>query len=442
MSINFFGVDLMTVTVVTGTQWGDEGKGKIVDLLTEKTDVVCRYQGGNNAGHTIIVNGVKYDLHSIPSGILRENVISYIGNGVVLDPEQLIDEIRILKEKGVSITPEKLMISPKASIILEYHKVLDKCREQAKKDTKIGTTGRGIGPAYEDKVSRIGIRAGDLLNKELLQRKIKAALKEKNALMIHLYGAEPFDVDTLAEKYRSLGEELKTYILDSTFNFSDFIVGKRVLMEGAQGALLDIDHGTFPFVTSSNTVASYFPVGSGIPYNEGYSNIGLVKAYTTRVGEGPFPTEDFTSLGDSLRKEGGEFGTTTGRPRRCGWLDLVALKYVFKMSGFTSIALTKLDVLNSFEEIKVCTSYGKEGRVFRDFPCSIDDLKNIEPEYVTLPGWRSDVSKVRSYDELPDEAKDYIKFIEKELKTPVSIISVGPARDETIIRSEILLNKR
>jgi adenylosuccinate synthase len=429
----------MTVTVVTGTQWGDEGKGKIVDLLTEKVDVVCRYQGGNNAGHTIIVNGIKYDLHSIPSGILRENVVSYIGNGVVLDPVQLIEEIDILKNKGISISPEKLMVSPKASIILEYHKVLDKCREEAKKDTKIGTTGRGIGPAYEDKVSRIGIRAGDLFDKNVLYRKIKAALKEKNALMTHLYGSEPFDAGQLSEQYAKLGEHLKPYVLESTFNFSDYANGKKVLMEGAQGALLDIDHGTFPFVTSSNTLATYFPVGSGIPYNMISSNIGLVKAYTTRVGEGPFPTEDFSETGDLLRKEGGEFGTTTGRPRRCGWLDLVALKYVFKMSGFSSIALTKLDVLNNFEKIKVCTSYRKEDRFFNSFPCSTDDLKNIEPQYIEFDGWLSDISKVRSFEELPLEAKNYIAYIEKELKAPVSIISVGPARDETIIRPQYLL---
>ena len=430
----------MTVIVVTGTQWGDEGKGKIVDLLTENVDVVCRYQGGNNAGHTIIVNGIKYDLHSIPSGILRDNVVSYIGNGVVLDPVQLIDEINILKGKGISITPSKLMISPKTSIILEYHKVIDKCREAAKKDTKIGTTGRGIGPAYEDKISRIGIRAGDLLDKDLLRRKIKAALKEKNALLEHLYSHPPFNTDELTEKYSCLGNEIKPYIVDNSFNFGDFADGKRVLMEGAQGALLDIDHGTYPFVTSSNTVATYFPVGSGISAVNMSTNIGLIKAYTTRVGEGPFPTEDFGADGEELRKVGGEFGTTTGRPRRCGWLDIVALKYIFKMSGFTSIALTKLDVLNGFDTIKVCTGYKKESRIFTDFPCSINDLANIEPQYIEFEGWNCDISKVEKYEDLPLKAREYISYIEKELKAPVSIVSIGPARHETIIRPEFLLN--
>jgi len=430
----------MTLIVVTGTQWGDEGKGKIVDLLTENVDIVCRYQGGNNAGHTIIINGVKYDLHAVPSGILRENVVSYIGNGVVLDPVQLLDEIKILQNKGIAISPSKLMVSPKASIILEYHKVLDKCRENAKKDTKIGTTGRGIGPAYEDKISRIGIRAGDLLDKDLLKRKIKAALKEKNSLLANLYDHPVFETDELTEKYYALKTEIKPYILDNTFSFSDFAQGKRVLMEGAQGALLDIDHGTYPFVTSSNTIATYFPVGCGIAPTEMATNIGLVKAYTTRVGEGPFPTEDFGEDGEKLRTTGGEFGTTTGRPRRCGWLDLVALKYIFKMSGFTSIALTKLDVLNGFDKIKVCTGYKTESRILNDFPCSIKELQNIEPQYIELDGWNCDISSIDKYENLPENAKKYISYIEKELRVPVSIVSIGPARNETIVRAEFLLN--
>ncbi len=428
----------MTMIVVTGTQWGDEGKGKIVDLLTENVDVVCRYQGGNNAGHTIIVNGIKYDLHSIPSGILRNNVVSFIGNGVVLDPVQLIDEMNKLTGKNIEISPERLMISPKTAIILEYHKVIDKCREEAKKDSKIGTTGRGIGPAYEDKISRIGIRAGDMADESVLYRKVKAALKEKNSLLQHLYGQEPFCADKLTKKYAALGAELKPYILDSTFSFGDYVKGKRVLMEGAQGALLDIDHGTYPFVTSSNTVSGYFPVGSGISPFRGISNIGLVKSYTTRVGEGPFPTEDKGDDGERLRENGGEFGTTTGRPRRCGWIDMVALKYIFKMSGFTSIALTKLDVLNSFEKIKIATSYMSGGKVIDGFPCIADDLNKVSPQYFEMDGWMSDISKIRSYEDLPKEAKLYISYIEKELKTPVSIISIGPGREETIVRKEFL----
>lgn len=428
----------MTVHIVTGTQWGDEGKGKIVDLLTEKIDIVCRYQGGNNAGHTIVVDGVKYDLHAIPSGILRDKVISFIGSGVVLDPVQFITESEKLVEKGISISPDKLMISRKSAIIMEYHKTLDKCREEAKKDNKIGTTGRGIGPAYEDKISRIGIRAGDLLDRNLLTKKIKAALKEKNALFKDLYKTEPYDHEKLAGQYSELGQKLAPYIVDADFSFAQFAQGKKVLMEGAQGALLDIDHGTYPFVTSSNTVSSYFGVGCSIPAADVCDNIGLVKAYTTRVGAGPFPTEDHGSDGSRLREIGSEFGTTTGRPRRCGWLDMVALKYVFEMSGFTSIALTKIDVLNSFDTIKIAVGYNCEGRKLKGFPASIEMLDKIEPEYIEVPGWKTDISKIRSFDELPERAKEYVALIEQMTGVKVSLISVGPGRNETIIRKEYI----
>ena len=428
----------MTVHIVTGTQWGDEGKGKVVDLLTNQVDIVCRYQGGNNAGHTIVVDGIKYDLHAIPSGILRDNIVSFIGNGVVLDPEQFVNESAKLAEKGVKVTPEKLKISPRTSIIMDYHKALDKCREEAKKDNKIGTTGRGIGPAYEDKVSRIGIRAGDLLDRELLNRKIKAALKEKNAMFVNLYGTDPFDAEKLADKYFEYGKILAPYIAPTDFSFAQFSAGKKVLMEGAQGAMLDIDHGTYPFVTSSNTLSGYFSLGCGLPFSEVKDNIGLVKAYTTRVGAGPFPTEDSGADGEKLRQTGFEFGTTTGRPRRCGWLDLVALKYVFEMSGINSIALTKLDVLNDFDTIKVAVGYKAEGREIGSFPASISVCEKIEPEYVELKGWKCDIAKVRKYEDLPEKAKEYIAFIEKNLGVPVSIISVGPGRDETIVRKEYI----
>ncbi|HNW81346.1 MAG TPA: adenylosuccinate synthase [bacterium] len=428
----------MTTHIVTGTQWGDEGKGKIVDILTEKMDVVCRYQGGNNAGHTIVIDGVKYDLHAIPSGILRKNVISFIGNGVVLDPKQFIEESSKLLEKGVVVTPENLKISPRTAIIMDYHKVLDKCREEAKKGNKIGTTGRGIGPAYEDKISRIGIRAADLLDRDILNRKIKAALKEKNSLLVNLYNAEPFDHQELTDLYFNLGTKLAPYIVDTDFSFAHFCSDKKVLMEGAQGALLDIDHGTYPFVTSSNTVASYFGVGAGLSSFGAADNIGLVKAYTTRVGAGPFPTEDHGHDGEELRKIGHEFGTTTGRPRRCGWLDTIALRYIFEMSSFTSIALTKLDVLNSFEKIKVCTGYILDGREIHGFPASIEAVERIQPVYTEIDGWKSDISKIRSFDDLPVNAKKYVKFIEKTLNAPVSIVSVGPGRDETIIRREYI----
>ena len=428
----------MTVYIVTGTQWGDEGKGKVVDLLTEHVDIVCRYQGGNNAGHTIVANGKKYDLHAIPSGILHNNTVSFIGNGVVLDPEQFVREKEKLEEKGIEVSPEKLIVSPKTAIITDYHKALDKCREEAKKDNKIGTTGRGIGPAYEDKVSRIGIRAIDLLDKKILNQKITAALKEKNAMFVNLYNFQPFDAEQLTEKYFDLGQSLKPYIAPADFSFAEFTKEKRVLMEGAQGAMLDIDHGTYPFVTSSNTLSGAFSLGSGLPFSRVADNIGLVKAYTTRVGEGPFPTEDFGSDGDKLRTTGFEFGTTTGRPRRCGWLDLVALKYVFEMSGITSIALTKLDVLNDFDMIKVAVGYKIEGRKINSFPASIEQCRKIEPEYVELKGWKCDIADIRKFDELPQEAKDYIAFIEKNLGVPVSIISVGADRTQTIVRKEFV----
>ncbi|HNZ54617.1 MAG TPA: adenylosuccinate synthase [bacterium] len=428
----------MTVHLVTGTQWGDEGKGKIVDILTEKVDIVCRYQGGNNAGHTIVVDGVKYDLHAIPSGILREKVISFIGSGVVLDPKQFIEESEKLASKGIDVSPSKLLISPKTAIIMEYHKILDKCREEAKKDNKIGTTGRGIGPAYEDKISRIGIRAIDLLDKDHLRRKIKAALKEKNALFTDLYKKDPFDSEELTLTYSELGLKLKPYIQEPDFSFAGFSKERKILMEGAQGALLDIDHGTYPFVTSSNTVSGYFGVGCGIPVDRISDNIGLVKAYTTRVGAGPFPTEDHGPDGDELRKTGFEFGTTTGRPRRCGWLDMVALKYIFDMSGFTSIALTKIDVLNNFEKIKIATGYNCKGRKLNGFPASIEMLENIEPVYIEVEGWKEDISKIRKYEELPEKTRKYVELIETMLGVPVSIVSVGPGREETIIRKEFI----
>ncbi len=427
----------MTTHIVTGTQWGDEGKGKIVDLLTEKVDVVCRFQGGNNAGHTIVVGGVKYDLHAIPSGVLRENTVSYIGNGVVLDPVQLLSEMKILEDKGVKITSDSLIVSPKAAVIMEYHKILDKCREEAKKGNKIGTTGRGIGPAYEDKISRIGIRVGDLLDKDSLKTKIKAALKEKNTLFADLYNVPKMNWEELTEKYYALGQEISGYIAPTDFSFADYVKDKKVLMEGAQGALLDIDHGTYPFVTSSNTVGTYYGAGSGIPVGCIEDNIGLVKAYTTRVGAGPFPTEDFGDDGEKLAEAGHEFGTTTGRKRRCGWLDLVALKYVFDLNGYTSIALTKLDVLNEFKTIKVCTGYTYNGQNI-EFPADSSVVDKAEPQYEEIEGWNCDISGITLFEELPEKAKEYVHYIENALKTKISIVSIGPGREETIVRPEYI----
>jgi len=322
-------------------------------------------------------------------------------------------------------------------VIMEYHKILDKCREAAKKGNKIGTTGRGIGPAYEDKISRIGIRVGELLDKDKLRVKIKAALKEKNALFASLYQTEEMNWEELTQKYYDLGKSIERFIAPTDFSFADFVKDKKVLMEGAQGALLDIDHGTYPFVTSSNTVSTYYGAGSGSAVGCIEDNIGLVKAYTTRVGEGPFPTEDFGPLGEKLGEVGHEFGTTTGRARRCGWVDLVALKYVFDMNGYTSIALTKLDVLNTFETIKVCTGYKYESQKI-EFPSDASVLEKIEPEYIEIEGWNSDITGVDSFDKLPVKAKEYVQYIEKALNTKVSIISIGPGREETIIRPEYI----
>jgi len=428
----------MTGYVIAGSQWGDEGKGKIVDMLTAEVDIVARFQGGNNAGHTIVADGKKYALHLIPSGILHEGKECFIGNGVVLDPEKLLTEIDVLKEKGIRVTTDNLKISRRTNVIMNYHKLLDKSREEIKKKNKIGTTGKGIGPAYEDKISRVGIRMSDLFDKTLLFEKVTQSLKEKNILFRELYGKDEVSPEEVADKYIAIGEKLKGFVVEDGFCLNAHTKDKKILLEGAQGALLDIDFGTYPFVTSSNTLPTYAPTGSGIKPGRIMKNIAVTKAYTTRVGEGPFPSFDATEYGDLLGEKGHEFGTTTGRKRRCGWLDIIALKYIFSLNSFTSIALTKLDVLSGFDKIKVCTSYEINGVVSDYFPSDSEELSTVSAKYTELEGWSEDISGVVEYEKLPPAAKKYIEFIEMKLNVPIDIISVGPGREQTIIRRKII----
>jgi len=422
--------------VIHGAQWGDEGKGKIVDLLTETALAVVRFQGGNNAGHTLVVGGEKTIVHLIPSGILHAGKKCLIGNGVVLDPVVLCTEIDMLRTRGVAVSAERLRISKKTQVIMVYHRALDGARESMKAGAKIGTTGRGIGPCYEDKMARIGIRAGDFSNESLLKAKIEAALVEKNALFKHLYGMDPIDPAKVFEDILPTARRLVPYLSDVSSEIQQSLAsGGDVLFEGAQGTHLDIDHGTYPFVTSSNTVAGQAAAGSGCAPSKLERIVAVVKAYTTRVGSGPFPTELFGEVGDYLQSQGGEFGATTGRKRRCGWLDLVLLREAARLSGPTEIALTKLDVLSGLAEVKLCMGYRYKDEVYEYPPQEENALADVEPIYETMPGWREDISQVKSWRELPLAAREYVSRIEQSLQTKCSILSVGPDRSQTIIRS-------
>jgi adenylosuccinate synthase len=428
----------MAVTVIVGAQWGDEGKGKIVDVLSADAHIVARYQGGANAGHTLVHNGKKTVLHLIPSGILREGVICVIGNGVVIDPVALRDEISMLEQNGVDVKG-RLFISHKAHLIMPYHKMLDKVREKAAEQavggSSIGTTGRGIGPSYIDKYSRTGIRVVDLLDRNSFADKLRTNLDEKNTVLHKIYGAEQLDVDAIVNEYLAFDQEIDPYVTDTTLLLANAIRdGKHILAEGAQGALLDIDHGTYPFVTSSNPTSGGACTGLGIPPTSINRIVGLVKAYSTRVGNGPFPTELLDSVGEKLRSDGAEFGATTGRPRRCGWLDLVALKYSVLINGITEIALTKLDVLDSFAEINVCTGYSVGGKLLKSFPADCDTLDRIEPQYTTLSGWNTTLKGISQYDSLPQQTRDYIAFIEEFTGAKVRIVSTSPDRADTMVR--------
>lgn len=422
--------------VVVGAQWGDEGKGKIVDLLTEKAQVIVRFQGGNNAGHTLVVKGHRVVLHLIPSGILHPGKLCLIGNGVVLDPEVFCQELEGLQSLGVEVGPASLKVSRKTHLIMPYHKLLDTAREEKKKGPdKIGTTGRGIGPAYEDKVSRVGVRAADVLRPNLLLSKMEKAVEEKNILFQHHFDMQPVKIKDMWEAIQPWTERLKPYLADVSAEIAAAqSAGKPVLFEGAQGTHLDIDHGTYPYVTSSNTLAGNASAGSGCGPASLHKVVAVVKAYTTRVGAGPFPTELDDETGRHLQTQGAEFGATTGRPRRCGWLDLVVLRESSRLNRPQEIALTKLDVLSGLPEIQVCTRYvSAEGDLV--YPPQMENgLGQVDPRYETLPGWEEDISGVRSFDHLPRAAQDYIRCIEDELEVKVGIISVGPDREQTLLR--------
>ncbi len=419
----------MSVRIIVGAQWGDEGKGKIVDMLSEQADIVARYQGGANAGHTIVFDGKKYILHLIPSGILHPNTQCVIGNGVVIDPVALMEEIHMLEGMGISIAG-RLHISHKAHLIMPYHKMMDAARE--KQAGSIGTTGRGIGPAYNDKALRIGVRIVDLLDRETLGEKIRTNLAEKNQILRALYDVAPLDVEAMIDEYVAFDTQIDPYITDTTALLNNALKeGKRVLAEGAQGALLDLDHGTYPFVTSSNPTSGGACTGLGIPPTSITSVTGVVKAYSTRVGNGPFPTELEDATGELLRSEGHEFGATTGRSRRCGWLDIPALRYSIMINGISEIALTKLDVLGVFDELKICTGYSLDGKSLKSFPADAQTLSRVQCDYITLPGWNCSLDGIMSFDALPKAAQDYVRMIEQLLETKITWVSTSPAREDT-----------
>lgn len=420
--------------IVVGSQWGDEGKGKVVDVFSQKADFVVRYQGGANAGHTLVVDGKKTVLHLIPSGVLHPHTTCIIAAGCVLDIEKLSDEIRALKENGLLKDDAQLQISDSATVILPYHKVLDQAREKAAGLEKIGTTGRGIGPAYEERASRKALLFGDLFQKESLRAKLEVALKEKNFLLEKFYNEQPVKVDEMITLIDKVAKYLEPYrSKDTSLQIHKALKGsKKVLFEGAQGSLLDLLHGTYPFVTSSSTLSGSAMIGAGIGPGLINQVMGITKAYTTRVGSGPFPTECDNEIGERLRQTGAEFGSTTGRSRRCGWLDLVALKYAIRLSGITSLALMKLDVLSGLDKIEVCNAYELDGQRITEYPVSPGDLARCKPLYESLSGWKEDLTQAKSLKDLPRYAQEYIQFIGASVAVPIDVVSVGPGRDQTL----------
>lgn len=424
----------MPAIVLVGAQWGDEGKGKATDLLGDTVDYVVRYQGGNNAGHTVVIGSEKYALHLLPSGILSPNVVPVIGNGVVIDPAVLLEEIRALDSRGINTS--KLVISTNAHLITPYHRTIDKVSERFLGKAKIGTTGRGIGPAYADKISRIGIRVQDLFDGSILEQKLEGALNDKNQVLTKVFNRKNMAVSEILEEYLAYAEILRPYIADTSLLLDKALkAGKTVLLEGSQGTLLDVDHGTYPFVTSSNPTAGGACTGSGIGPKAITRVIGIVKAYTTRVGSGPFPTELLDDDGDKLRTIGHEYGTTTGRNRRCGWYDAPIARYAVRINGLTDFFLTKLDVLTGWEKIPVCVAYDVDGTRHDELPASQTDFHHAKPIYEYLPGWKEDISKARTVSDLPKNAQDYVKYLEEISGAPISAIGVGPGRDETIVTS-------
>jgi adenylosuccinate synthase len=424
----------MSGIVVVGAQWGDEGKGKIIDVFSEHVGTVVRYQGGANAGHTLVVNGEKTVLHLIPSGILREESLCVIAAGVVIDVEALLGEIQKLKASGYLKNPKQLLISENATIILPFHKALDAAREASLATGKIGTTGKGIGPAYEDRASRRALLFGDIFNSETLKAKLELALNEKNLLLEKVYNQRTFAIEPLMQDLARLAAELSPYRCKdvSLVVHKQLKAGKRVLFEGAQGTLLDINYGTYPFVTSSSTLAGAACTGTGVGPTSIKNVIGIFKAYATRVGGGPFPTELANEVGAKLQKDGNEFGSTTGRARRCGWLDLPALKYAIRINGITNLALMKLDVLSGHERIGVCTGYKVNGELIQEWPGTASELDKVEPVIEMLPGWKEDISRLMRLKDLPKACTNYIDFIGNQVATPIDVISVGPGREQTL----------
>ncbi len=426
-------VRTMSVTVVIGSQWGDEGKGKLVDLLSGDIDIVARYQGGANAGHTIRWGDKEFVLHLLPSGIFRPGVVCVVGNGVVIDPVALLDEIRTVREMGYDVEG-RLMISHKAHLIMPYHKAIERAREHARDAGAIGTTGRGIGPAYVDKFARTGVRVVDLLDRDVLRKKLTASIAEKNAILGRVYDADELNVERIIEEYVEFDKVIDPYVTDTSNYLNRALkMGRDVLAEGAQGSLLDVDFGTYPFVTSSHPTAGGACTGLGIPPTSIRRVIGVVKAYCTRVGNGPFPTELTCDVGERLRRVGAEFGATTGRPRRCGWLDLVALRYTSMINGFTDLAITKLDVLSGVDPIRICTQYSHGGKTNMRFPTETKTLAAVEPVYTTMPGWPEDVCGVREIDMLPDAARNMVQLVASFVGVDVCMISTGPRRSETVM---------
>ncbi len=426
----------MSSVVVVGSQWGDEGKGKITDFLSQNAEVIARYSGGDNAGHTIMFNGEKFALRLIPSGIFFPKKINVIGNGTVLNPEHLVEEIDNLTARGVSV--DNLRISDRAHVILPYHIVLDRLQEEAKKGDKIGTTGKGIGPAYMDKAARVGIRMADLLEKETFEAKLRTNLAEKNSLFQNVYGADPLKFEDIFEPFYEYGQRLKEYVTDTSVVLNDALdAGKRVLFEGAQGNMLDIDQGTYPYVTSSNPVAGGVTIGSGVGPNKINKVVGVIKAYTSRVGDGPFPTELHDATGDFIREAGHEYGTVTKRPRRIGWLDTVVLRHSKRVSGLTNLCLNCVDVLTGLDEIKICVAYELNGERIYHYPASLKQLQACKPVYETLPGWKEDITGCKTLEELPENARNYIHRIQDLVGVKISTFSVGPDRDQTNVLDQI-----
>ena len=427
----------MSSVVVVGTQWGDEGKGKITDFLSEKAEYVARYQGGDNAGHTIQFGGETYKLHLIPSGIFSPEKLCIIGNGVVVNPKSLVTELAYLHERN--ITTDNLRISDRAHVILPYHIELDRLQEEAKGDKKIGTTIKGIGPAYMDKAARVGIRIADLLDREVFEERLRINLEEKNRQFTKLYDANPMNFEDIFEEYYEYGQQIKQYVCDTSVLLNDALDnGKRVLFEGAQGVMLDIDQGTYPFVTSSNPLAGGVTIGSGVGPSKVTKVVGVCKAYTSRVGDGPFPTELFDEIGSRIREVGREYGTTTGRPRRVGWFDSVVMRHSKRVSGITNLCLNSIDVLTGLETVKICVAYRKSnGEEISHYPASLVELGQCEPVYEELPGWTEDITGCRTLDELPIEAQNYVRRVSELVGVKISTFSVGPDRNQTNILEDV-----